>query len=59
MYTHRKLDCIMARSDRWAGYALKGCFTMGKIGNTTAEQINSVFTRSMDGYEYVHVPSLY
>jgi len=47
---HRKLDCLCARADAWAPYARRGHLTLGKTGNTTAEQTNAVFARAMDGY---------
>lgn len=35
----------VAIHEQWAGYAKLKLFTLGKEGNTTAEQTNSVFTR--------------
>lgn len=41
---------MIERSDAWAPYARRGHLTLGRTGNTTAEQVNSVVTAYLDGY---------
>lgn len=40
----------MKRSEKWAPYARRGNLTVGKEANTSAEQVNAVFTNGMDRY---------